>query len=346
MTGKTVLVIRGFGTFLGSTGRKFVVKRKGEKLEEIPVSQVDLVMVEGPGASVSSAALKLAVKHGVFVVLSSYRGTPYGVVTPSVMTGSVQVRRHQFLAYADKRGVVLAKGFALGKLRNQLSLLKLWAKNKRRTNVKLAEKLQSAAEGVNSTLQQLLGFSADKLNGFVQQKIMSLEAEAARYYWSALSQALPAEWEFKGRITRGATDPFNVLLNYGYKAVLFPECFRATLLAGLDPYAGYLHADRPGKPSLALDLMEEFRQHVVDRCLIAMAELNEVKPSEVFEEEHNLNSRTIELLRLKIGERLESKVSVGGITTSVKNAILHQARLIARFLQGEEQTYQPLYFGW
>src|SRR5204862_398077 len=70
-----------------------------------------------------------------------------------------------------------------------------------------------------------------------------------------------------GREGRGATDPLNAALNYGY-GILYAQVERALLLAGLDPYAGFLHADRPGKPSLVLDLIEEFRQAVVDRTLI------------------------------------------------------------------------------
>src|SRR5438477_161295 len=72
-----------------------------------------------------------------------------------------------------------------------------------------------------------------------------------------------------GRETRGAVDPLNSALNYGY-GVLYAQVEQALILAGLDPYAGFLHADRPGKPSLVLDLIEEVRQTVVDRTVIGL----------------------------------------------------------------------------
>jgi CRISPR-associated protein Cas1 len=77
---------------------------------------------------------------------------------------------------------------------------------------------------------------------------------------------MPEQYDWPGREGRGAQDPLNSLLNYGY-GILYGQVEQAIILAGLDPYAGFLHADRPGKPSLTLDLIEEFRQVAIDRVV-------------------------------------------------------------------------------
>lgn len=345
---KTTLVLRHYGTSLGKSHKKFVVKRGGEKIGEYPVESVELISVEGKrGKFLSSDAIALALEHRVFIIFATKNGKPYGIIMPPTMTGSVQVRRYQFLAYFDPRGVHLAKSFALGKVTNQQRLLKLWAKNRKKESPKLAEELFDSAESMNSIIDKLRKYKADRVSSSVQQDIRNLEAEAARVYWSSVAKVLHPEWEFKGRVTKGAKDKFNILLNYGYQAILFPEVFRAVVYAGLDPFAGYLHADRPGKPSLVLDLMEEFRQYIVDKNIMTLILRGMLKPDEVLDESNYLTDRAIRIIREKISENINTaKITIRGVTTTLKNAMLYQGRALARYLRGDEPEYHPLKFPW
>ena len=97
---------------------------------------------------------------------------------------------------------------------------------------------------------------------------MNLEGRAAALYWECVQRLLPAG-RFTTRNHQGAVDDVNALLNYGY-GILYSQVWSALTLAGLEPFAGFLHVDRPGKPSLVLDFIEEFRQPVVDRVVFAM----------------------------------------------------------------------------
>ena len=97
----------------------------------------------------------------------------------------------------------------------------------------------------------------------------SLEASGARSYWSAIAEILPQELGFVERVKPAAHDLVNVMLNYAY-GVLSGQTEKAIHYAGLDPYTGYLHADRSGKASLVYDLMEEFRQPVADRPVLSL----------------------------------------------------------------------------
>ncbi len=95
---------------------------------------------------------------------------------------------------------------------------------------------------------------------------MEVEAQAARHYWQSIAQVIPPEYGFRGGRDQEGKDPFNLMLNYGY-GVLRYMVEKALLIHGFDPYAGFLHADRSGKPSLTLDVMEPLRP-VIDKALV------------------------------------------------------------------------------
>ncbi len=337
-----------FGVFLGRKRNRFVIKKEGEK-KEIVADEVESIICCSSGVAMSASALHLAVKNNIQVVFARYGGWPYAVLMPASMTGSVRARREQFLAYNDERGFVLAKKFVVGKLINQANLLKLMAKNRRQTSPGLAEKLYHAGKAIDETnrrIEETEGFSIDEK----RQQLMNMEAEGARIYWDAIKQVLPAALGFSGRETRGAADPFNAMLNFGYQAILFPEVWKAVSYAGLDFFAGYLHADRPGKPSLVLDLMEEFRQQVVDRTLLGLITKNVLKPDEILavetiEEGRVLSKQTVKTLLTGFQERLDMKVMFDGRKAPIKRFIYHQARRVVRFLL-RESDYVPFHLGW
>ncbi|MEW6571778.1 MAG: CRISPR-associated endonuclease Cas1 [Nitrospirota bacterium] len=137
--------------------------------------------------------------------------------------------------------------------------------------------------------------------------------------------------EFFGRQTRGAIDPVNSLLNYGY-GILYSTVWGALVNAGLEPFAGFLHVDRPGKPSLVLDLIEEFRQPVVDRVVIAHVNLGQdIKITDGL-----LDADTRKIIGEKVLGRLESIETYKGKKYQIHSIIQMQARNLASFLRGQQ----------
>jgi CRISPR-associated protein Cas1 len=346
----TKIFLDDFGIFLGRKRNRFVVK-KGKERREFLADDVESIICTSMGIALSSSALNLAIGHNVQIVFATYSGWPYAILMPTTMTGSVRARREQFSAYADERGFMLAKGFVKGKIKNQANFLKLMAKNRKQRDPSLAERLYRAGRLIDEVHER-----ADKEDGLnidnKRQDLMNLEAEAARIYWGAVGCVLPAELAFDGRETRGARDPFNAMLNFGYQTVLFPEVWKAICYAGLDPYVGFLHADRPGKPSLVLDLMEEFRQQVVDRTLIGLFSKRVIKPEEVLaagteaEEGRVLSKRTVQALLNGLLGRLETFVMFGGRHGPLKSFVYSQARMVVRFLLRDSSRYMPFVLGW
>jgi CRISPR-associated protein Cas1 len=173
-----------------------------------------------------------------------------------------------------------------------------------------------------------------------REALLSIEGSSGRNYWGAVRLLLPKEVEFDTREHRGAIDPVNSALNYGY-GILYAQIWGAILNAGLEPFAGFLHVDRPGKPSLVLDMIEEFRQPVVDRAIIAA-----LGKGTTIETQGGLltdsSRRTIAQLVL---ERLESEVIFRGQRHQLKSVVQIQARNLASALRGDGK-YKAFSFKW
>jgi CRISPR-associated protein Cas1 len=145
---------------------------------------------------------------------------------------------------------------------------------------------------------------------------------------------------FETREHRGAADPINAALNYGY-GILYSQVWGALMNAGLEPFAGFLHVDRPGKPSMVLDLIEEFRQPIVDRAVIAVV----TKGTKLEMREGLLVEETRRTVAAAVLERLEGEVGFRGRRYQLKSVIQIQARSVASFLRSGE-AYRAFSFKW
>ena len=238
------MVVKDWGVFLGYSRGALVVKKRGKE-ERIPLFQVSRIWVLTSGVAISSKLVRALSRHFVDVVFFDAKGNPVARLFPPEANGTVTHRRAQYEAYLTGRGFELAKLVTYGKVVNQARALRRLGQWKRERYSALAEAASKIAE-----LAGRIPSCADV------QCVMGLEGVAASIYWDAVSKAtgLPSRNPDGG-------DPFNLALNYGY-GVLKYAVWRQVVVHGLDPYAGYIHADKSGRPSLVLDLMEEFRPHV------------------------------------------------------------------------------------
>lgn len=251
------LLVTGYGVRLRFRKGIIVVESRNG-VQEVPLADLEQVVVATSGVWFSSKLVRKLAEHGVdFVVLDS-RGYPVGRLYPPFVNRTVETRRAQYLAYSTHRGVHVAREIAHAKIANQAGLLRRYYYYTRIDDLReCAEKVADAAA------------RARRAEGSLErarEELRTVEAEAARIYWSCYAFLLPRELGFEGR-DQDSSDPVNVSLNYAY-GVLYGECWKALVLAGLDPYAGFLHVDRSGKPVLAFDYVEMFR-FAADASLLA-----------------------------------------------------------------------------
>ncbi|MCI0353167.1 MAG: CRISPR-associated endonuclease Cas1 [Acidobacteriales bacterium] len=335
--------ISGWGAYLGKKSERLVLRKKGGTgvLWQVPLDQIHEVHLAANGVSISSDALAELADRGVRVSLLAANGRPVAQISSPNLTASVAIRRAQLEALGSERGLRLAQAMAAGKLLNQARLLKYFAKN-----LRSAEPAQFAELG--RRIAAILALRRNILKGAwpsleeARPAVMGLEGTAARHYWDAVTRLIEKHAEFPGRAHRGAADFVNSLLNYGY-GVLYAQVWSAVLNAGLEPFAGFLHTDRPGKPSLVLDLTEEFRAPVVDRTVLAAIRLRQLQPQGTPGPlAPDVRAVLVDLLL----RRLESKERFQGGDYQVRSIIQRQARSVASFLQGRSERYQPFRFKW
>jgi CRISPR-associated protein Cas1 len=263
--GKTAIIDQ-HGSFLGVKSGRFVLRVGGEEKWQIPPVELESIIFVVEGAAVSSAAISLATTFGIDLVFMK-GSQPVARLIPYRYGTTMKNWLFQLRCLEGGGSLYLAKAFLNGKLHNQRMVLLEYARRLRGSGKEPSFLLEKATE-VEKFASELRGVER-------VEDLLVVEGHAARSYWAAVSTILPPEIGFAHRYTRsnpppGELDPFNAALNIGY-ALLRKEVWRAIFLAGLNPYLGFLHRCRGGRPALVLDLMEEFRPVSVDRPLIGLA---------------------------------------------------------------------------
>jgi len=308
------------------------------------------VLIAGNGVSISADAVRECAERGIPIHFVSGTGSAYASLYSAGLTGTILTRRAQLEAFRAPRGLMVALAFAQGKITNQANLLKYMGKYRKETAPELFEVLRQRAEQIADhareleqikTLPEVLSGERALIDDW-RAEVMGIEGRAAQVYWDAVKHVLPEAYGWKGREGRGAKDPLNSALNYGY-GILYGQIERALVLAGLDPYAGFTHADRPGKPSLTLDAIEEFRQPVVDRTIFGLAN----KGVKIEQDERGyLTDGTRKMLAEKVLNRLESGEAYEKKSVPLRVIVQSQARHLATYLRGERAEYEAFVMEW
>lgn len=333
------IILSGFGLFLSKKSERLIVRKSRKSIYEFPLFRINEIIVSSRGISLSSDLIDEVCKRGIRLSFLSSNGRPYAMISSPLLTATVISRREQILAFNDSRGLEFSKIIVRGKIKNQEKLLRYFGKYLKKNSPERFEKINRIADKLKSFQLKVINIKAKNIHE-ARESLHGIEGTSGRLYWSGVKEIIGQKTEFFGRIRQGAFDKVNSMLNYGY-GILYSTVWGSVLNAGLEPFAGFLHTDRPGKPSLVLDLVEEFRQPVVDRVVITHINLGEtIKMSEGL-----LDLETRKLLGSKILERLDSIVVFDGKKYKIRSIIQLQARNLASFLRGEKK-YKTFSFKW
>ena len=327
------IVLDKFGMFLGKKGNRFVLEYREEK-KEISADMVKQIIISS-ASSVSTDAVKLAMEHGIDIVYTSYFGMPYARIYPCKLGGTTLTRRRQATKYTSPEMARMVKSFVSAKIKNQIYMLKSLQKSRENVDftaaLKIMEESAAKIDGISGNIDEM------------RNSLLGIEGICGNQYFSCLAQFLP----FAER-QHSAKDPFNAMLNYGY-GILYGEIEKACIIAGLDPFLGFLHTDRYGKPSTVLDLIEEFRQPVVDRAIITLFARKEIDNEKDFEGFSNvliLSKSGKEKVVNAVLERLHTKITYKGKEVTFQGMILGQSRQLVKLLLGEKENYEPFVYRW
>ena len=332
------LIISDYGNFIGLHSERLVVKKGDEIIKEEPLFRIDEIIVGKAGVSLSADIINESVKRGIRISFMDNTGMPYAMLTSPHLSAVNKHRRAQIEAYNNEIGFLFSRNIVCGKIKNQINLLKYSGKYIKQTKPLFFDEYNEniiAMEKLYSDTKRLEGINIDDK----RQELLGYEGKSSSLYWNGFSKITGTEGIFK-REHQGSKDTVNSMLNYGY-GILYNRIWAAILLAGLEPYAGFMHTDRPGKPSLVLDLIEEFRQPIVDRSIIAI--MNRGIKIEI--KDGLLESESRKIIATAILERLEESVTYKSMNYSLNSIIQMQAREAAKVFYGKEE-YKSYRFKW
>ncbi|MEJ2147620.1 MAG: CRISPR-associated endonuclease Cas1 [Acidobacteriota bacterium] len=322
------LYVQEQGAYVGKKGQVLEIKLKGEKLADSRLFDTSQVCLMG-NVQISTQALRELCVRGTSVVFLSSGGWFYGM-TNAGLQKNIELRRHQFRAAEDPEWVLnLSRRFVRAKILNCRTMLR-----------------RNAADLEPFVLKRLRRLASDAERAPSVESLLGIEGTAARLYFGSFSKMLKKSsmdsFSFERRNRRPPRDPVNALLSLAY-ALLVKDFTLPLLAAGLDPYLGFFHQPRYGRPSLALDLMEEFRPLIADSTVIAAINTSVVGPDD-FERSGlgvalKTNARRDFILAYERRMNQEVRHPVFGYKISYRRVLDVQSRLLGRFLAGEIEEF-------
>ena len=305
------------------------VKKDGEKegrMTEARLREVSQVNLFG-GVDISTPAVVDLMQRGI-PILHFTRGGWFQGISLGHTHKNVELRIKQFAWAADrKKSISIARCLIQGKIKNC------------RTQIR-----RNDSESPAEVLERLDKLSKEANNASSIEKLLGIEGAAAEIYFGRLSHLLKSDqgFSFQGRNRRPPKDPVNAVLSYLY-AVLAKDMFVALLAVGFDPYLGFYHQPRYGRPALALDMMEEFRPVIADATAITLFNKGELLERDFIKTGIGI-SLTSKAKRKVIGgyeRRMETEIThpIFDYTVSYRRILEVQARLLSRVISGEIKEY-------
>jgi CRISPR-associated protein Cas1 len=329
------------GAYLAKEGETAVVRSEGETLLRVPLLNLDGIVCFG-NVGTSPFLLGACGERGVAVSYLSSRGRFLARVVGPV-SGNVLLRREQYRRADDPEGAAaIARSIVLAKVINSRRVLQ------RSLRDQPAEGSGRDSDPRAEAVAALAALAREVERASDLDAVRGLEGTAARTYFAAFpALILPAEeaFAFRGRNRRPPLDPVNALLSFVY-TLLRHDVTSALEATGLDPQVGFLHRDRSGRSSLALDLMEELRAPLGDRLVLSLINRRQVRPDGFEVGESGgvfMDEATRKTVLVAYQERKQAEVTHPflGETTSLGLLFQLQARLLARHLRGDLDAYPP-----
>lgn len=326
------------GAYLAKEGETVVVKVEQEVRLRIPIHTIGGIVCFG-NVGCSPFLMGFCAKNGVGISFLTEYGRFLARIQGPV-SGNVLLRREQYRK-ADDPGfsAAMARAVLIGKIANCRTVLQRALRDH-------SEKLDAGQ--IADTVKRL-NYHLESLNREQTLDILrGLEGDAAHIYFGVFDHLIVSQKEafsFHERNRRPPLDNVNCLLSFIY-TLLVHDIRSALETVGLDPAVGFLHRDRPGRPSLALDLMEEFRPFLADRLALSLINLRQVQDKGFIKTDTGavlMNDDTRKTLLVAYQERKQEAIYHPFLDEKVTIGILFhiQALLLARYLRGDLDGYPP-----
>jgi CRISPR-associated protein Cas1 len=328
------LIINTYGTYVHVKDELFEVSltKEGEKQKHHFASQKVTSILMSKGAAISTDAVILAMKNNIDIIVFEHDGVPIGRFWHSKPGSTSRIRKQQLDASLNEAGVFWTIGWLVKKLDNQIEFLRR-LKNHRPVT---ADKIQEKINIISALQTKMKGLKASKIDE-IDETLRGIEGTSGRIYFQVLSSLLSERYQFEGRSFRPAQDPFNAFLNYAY-GVLYSKVEKVLVIAGLDPYVGFMHRDDYNTKSMVFDFIEPYRIYA-DEVVFKLFSAKKVSESHTDKLTHgySLNAEGKNLLMHSLMQFLEEdKIRYSGRQQTRMNAMQMDAHQFANKLIGKQ----------
>ncbi len=336
---KNTLYVTTPGAYLSLDGENVVITREQREDGRIPLHLLQGIVLYGYSGA-SPALMGKCAEYGIEISFMSMYGKFIGRFVGET-NGNVLLRKEQYRISDDSlRSLEIAKRFIQGKLFNSR-----WVIERTIRDYPLrvdTEKLKTASDGIYTLMKDIDGVCDSA-------ELRGIEGSAASMYFGVFDEMIlnnKTDFRFAARIKRPPTDNVNALLSYMY-SLLAHEAAWALSAVGLDPYVGFLHRDRPGRLSLGLDLMEEFRSVLADRFVLTLINKGLINGGDFTRKENGAVVMSDDARRniVSLWHKRKQETMTHPFTKEKMQwgmAILVQARLLSRYIRGDMDSYPPL----
>lgn len=324
--------------YLALDGENIVIKKEKEKLGRVPLHNLEAIVTTGYLGASPALMRKCAEKNIGLTFLTSTG--KFGSRVTGGTTGNVTLRKKQYrISDVEVESLEIARHFIIGKLYNQRWMLERMTRdNGLRIDVDQFKKISGELKKYIEDVRQVE--ELDSLRG--------IEGQAANRYFLLFDQMIlqqKKEFGFYGRNRRPPLDKVNALLSLAY-TLLAQECAAALETVGLDPYVGFMHQDRPGRASLALDLMEELRGIYADRFVLTLINKKIVTAKDFIKKESGaviLTDAGRKIFFKNWQEKKQEQIQHPFLSEKINWGLVPyvQALLLSRFLRGDLDGYPP-----
>lgn len=332
------LIIDGFGKSITKRDNQIVIRENGEELDYFLPKDLKQIIINGKGA-ITFDAIELLSDNDVDLIAIDWKGNIKYRLS-SMEHNNVEIRKQQYYALNDNRSGYLAKKFIESKIKNQKATLTTLSKT--RGGVEFILNQRQKLDKLIKALDNI----EDKPSKNIKSDIFGIEGIASHEYWVAYKSVIADEYDFLKRSGRGAQDPINAMLNYSY-AILASEVLKSLHTSGLDPYAGFLHSDRYARKSLVFDLMEEFRQQIVDKSVLKLVNKDQIQKDdfELKEGMIYIHESCRKLIIKTILDKLNNSITFNGMKITYVDLISIESKNIVDYLLYLKK-YPTFYLRW
>lgn len=290
-------------------------------------------IIMSTSAALSTDAVRLALMNNIDIIFTQSDGHPMGRIWHSKLGSTTKIRKRQLEASLGKDAVTFTKAWIGEKMNNQLEFIKDLKKHRSQ----MSEFLDDKISRMQNLLLSLKGLEADKIEE-IADSVRGLEGTCGRMYFETINYVLPEQYMFNGRSMRPAKDPFNAFINYGF-GILYTRIEKSLMIAGLDPYVGFMHRDDYNQKSMVFDFIEPYRIFVETAVfrLFAAKKVNKAHTDEIANGV-TLNKEGKELLVTALNNYMESEtIRYKGRNQTRANAMQQDAHRFANGLIGNNK---------